>query len=209
MDEKKKEILEKTLEIFHSFGIRSVSMDDVAKELRISKKTLYQFVENKSDLVEQTFRYQSSKNNDFMENVSNSNRNAIDVLLEISKWMHDEISRITPQLSFDLNKYYPEMFQKLFNEKRQHIYEKIKANIEQGIQEGLFRTDLNVELISSLYMKKIEDLHEPDGLICNHDFSFKTIFNVMFDNHIRGIANEKGIAYYEENKKNLKLNEKI
>ncbi len=209
MDEKLKEILEKTLEIFHAYGIRSVSMDDVAKELRISKKTLYQYVDNKSDLVEKTFRYQSSKNDAFMENVATNDKNAIDVLLEISKWMHDEISRITPQLSFDLNKYYLEMFQNLFNEKRQSIYEKIKANIEQGIREGLFRKDLNVELISSLYIKKLEDLHEPEGLICNQDVSFKTIFNVMFDNHIRGIANEKGIAYYEENKKNLKLNDQI
>lgn len=209
MDEKQKEILDGTLEIFHEYGIRSVSMDDIAKHIHISKKTLYQYADNKSDLVEQVFRYQSSQNDHYLEKVNDGKRNAIDILLEISKWMNSELKKISPKLAFDLNKYYPEMFQKLFDEKRQFLFEQIKGNILQGIKEGLFREDLNVDLISSLYIKKIEDLHEPDGLICNGNADFLTIFNVMFDNHIRGISNEKGLAYYKENKKHLKLKDKI
>lgn len=209
MDDKLKAILEETLEIFHEFGIRSVSMDDIAKQIRISKKTLYQYVENKSELVEKVFRHQSLQNDNYLEKIDDGSRNAIDILLEISKMMNEELIKISPKLSFDLNKYYPELFQNLFDEKRQYLFEMIKNNILQGIREDLFRKDLNVDLISSLYIKKIEDLHEPDGLICNGNASFMTIFNVMFDNHIRGISNEKGLEYYEENIKHLKLKDKI
>ncbi len=207
MDKKFQSILADTLKIFQTYGIRSVSMDDIARELKISKKTLYQYVSNKTELVEKVFRYQSHQNDIFIEQYSNGNGNAIDVLLEISKWIHQEIKKINPQLSFDLNKYYPDLFQKVFQEKRQYIHDHVKQNIEKGISEGLFRKDLNVNLIASLYVKKLEDLHEPEGLLCNENVSFKTIFNVMFDNHIRGIANEKGIQYYEQNKKHLKLSD--
>lgn len=180
-------------------------MDDISRELRISKKTLYQYVDNKQELIEKTFRYQSSINDSYLKQVTNDNKNAIDILLEISKWMHSEINKINPKLSFDLNKYYPELFQNIFREKRQFIHEEVKKNIKQGIAEGLYRKDLNIDLIASLYVKKIEDLHEPEGLLCGEDVSFKTVFNVMFDNHIRGIVNDNGIKYYEENIKNIKL----
>lgn len=205
MDNRFKDILEKTLVVFQTYGIRSVSMDDISKELRISKKTLYQYVDNKQELIEKTFRYQSSLNDSYLKQVTNDNKNAIDILLEISKWMHSEIKKINPKLSFDLNKYYPELFQNIFREKRQFIHQEVKKNIKQGIAEGLYRKDLNIDLIASLYVKKIEDLHEPEGLLCGEDVSFKTIFNVMFDNHIRGIVNDNGIKYYEENIRNIKL----
>jgi AcrR family transcriptional regulator len=205
MDQRLKEILDKTLQIFQTYGIRSVSMDDICKELKISKKTLYQYVDNKHELIEKVFRYQSSQNDISMLQIVNGNRNAIDVLLDISEWMHTEIKKINPKLSFDLNKYYPELFHTIFNEKREFIYKKVKHNIEQGINEGLYRKDLNVDLVASLYVKKIEDLHEPEGFLCSEDISFKTLFDVMFDNHIRGIANENGLKYYEENIKSIKL----
>ena len=207
MDEKFQSILADTLKMFQTYGIRSVSMDDIARELRISKKTLYQYVSNKTELVEKVFKFQSYQNDTFIEKYVNGHGNAIDILLEISKWMHAEIKKINPQLGFDLNKYYPELFQTTFQEKREKIHEKVKHNIEQGIAEGIYRKDLNVNLIASLYVKKLEDLHEPEGMLCNEDVSFKTIFNVMFDNHILIIVNANEIKYYKQNKKHLKLSD--
>ena len=207
MDEKKEEILKKANRIFHTYGIKSVSMEDISKELRISKKTLYQYVNNKTDLLQKVIDYQFYKDENRIVQVINNNYNAIDTLIEVSKLINEELKEFKPNIiMFDLKKYYPDILEYLIDKKRRHFYDYIKSNLEQGIKEGLYRNDLNIDLITKLYIRKMEDMHDPDGFL-NGNVSFEKIFEVMFDNHIRGIANEKGINYYEKKRQVLKFNE--
>ncbi|MCF8308857.1 MAG: TetR/AcrR family transcriptional regulator [Bacteroidales bacterium] len=207
MDERLEEILKGANKVFHNYGIKSVSMDDLSRELKISKKTLYQYVDNKTDLLRQSIDYQFLKDNAKINSVINQNYNAIDTLVEVSKMIYEELKKFHPNIiMFDLKKYYPETLEYLVDKKRKYFYDYIKGNLEQGIREGLYRKDLNVDLITRLYIRKMEDMHDPDGFL-NRDYSFEKIFEVMFDNHIRGIANEKGINYYEEKRQKLKFNE--
>jgi len=207
MDEKKEEILKKANRIFHTYGIKSVSMEDISKELRISKKTLYQYVNNKTDLLQKVIDYQFYKDENRIVQVINNNYNAIDTLIEVSKLINEELKEFKPNIiMFDLKKYYPDILEYLIDKKRRHFYDYIKSNLEQGIKEGLYRNDLNIDLITKLYIRKMEDMHDPDGFL-NGNVSFEKIFEVMFDNHIRGIVNEKGINYYEKKRQVLKFNE--
>ena len=207
MDEKKEEILKKANRIFHTYGIKSVSMEDISKELRISKKTLYQYVNNKTDLLQKVIDYQFYKDENRIVQVINNNYNAIDTLIEVSKLINEELKEFKPNIiMFDLKKYYPDILEYLIDKKRRHFYDYIKSNLEQGIKEGLYRNDLNIDLITKLYIRKMEDMHDPDGFL-NGNVSFEKIIEVMFDNHIRGIVNEKGINYYEKKRQVLKFNE--
>jgi len=207
MANKFEDILEKTSRIFQTYGIKSVSMDDICKELKISKKTLYQYVDNKTDLLKNTIDHQFYQDNVKIKHVLNQNYNAIDTLIEISKLIHEDLKDLKPNvIMFDLKKYYPETLENLIDKKRRIFYDYIKNNLNQGISEGLYREDLNIDLITRLYIRKMEDMHDPEGFL-NGDYDFEKIFEVMFDNHIRGIANEKGIRYYEERRQELKFNQ--
>ncbi len=196
MDDKMAQILKATSVLFRKYGIRSISMDDIAHEMGMSKKTLYQYVENKNDLVEKMLtHFVTSSNACVTENPAN--RNAIDILLEVSVKVSQEIKEMNPAIAFDLEKFYPALYRTFVNAKRDHVYRKIKENLEQGVSEGIYRGDLDADLVAKLYVQKLIDLHDPEFL-SSVDFTFEKVFQVMFDNHIRGIANAVGLTYYEK-----------
>lgn len=203
MDTKLNDILKDVRLIFMKYGIRNYSMDDICRTLGISKKTLYNYVDNKTDLVEKVLDYELIMGN-CHHDISSIEGNAIDILLEVSKRLNNEFEYINPIYVFELNKYYPKIFKEHLDKKRKSAYEKIYKNLEQGIKEGLYRKDQDVELVTILYIRKLEDMHKPD-FFESERFTFKEIFSVMFENHIRGISNEKGIAYFEKQKKSLKF----
>jgi hypothetical protein len=108
-------------------------------------------------------------------------------------------------VSFEIRKYYPQVYEDYICNKKELIITSILRNLDQGIKEGLYREDLNREIVAHLYFKKIEEFHtlEAEDL---RDFSYSKVFEVMFENHIRGIANEMGIAYFEKQKEKLNFN---
>jgi AcrR family transcriptional regulator len=186
------------------YGIRSVSMDDICRELGISKKTLYQYFGNKSELVRHVLEQSFTDFNERITLAEHSDNNAIDDLLELSRVIDEHIKEVNLSISFDLQKYYPEIHREYLEKKRNFTSHYLRKNIEKGIREKYYRPDLNVDVIAKLYMQKIEDLHDPN-FYDGDDIPFAEVFHVMFENHIRGIANEKGVKYFEERKKSLKL----
>jgi len=203
MDTKLKNILKEIRLIFMKYGIRNYSMDDICRNIGISKKTLYNYVDNKTDLVQKVLDYEFTMDNGPLSVISIKG-NAIDILLNVSMRINKEFENFNPIYIFELNKYYPKIFKEFVEKKRKSAYEKIYKNLEQGINEGIYRKDIDIELVSILYIRKIEDIHNTE-FIESRKFSFKEIFNVMFENHIRGISNEKGIAYFEKQKKSLNI----
>jgi len=203
MDTKLKNILKEIRLIFMKYGIRNYSMDDICRNIGISKKTLYNYVDNKTDLVQKVLDYEFTMDNGPLSVISIKG-NAIDILLNVSMRINKEFENFNPIYIFELNKYYPKIFKEFVEKKRKSAYEKIYKNLEQGINEGIYRKDIDIELVSILYVRKIEDIHNTE-FIESRKFSFKEIFNVMFENHIRGISNEKGIAYFEKQKKSLNI----
>lgn len=197
MDEKLERILTECLRLFKKYGLKSISMDDIARELGKSKKTLYQFVSNKTELIEQMLNLMVEKGNYASLREGLEKLNAIDFLLEVSRRVSAEIKDMNPSNMFDLQKFYPELYHDFVSKKRDLIFKQIKENFERGISEGLYRNDLDTELVARLYIKKLIDMHDPDFL-SSVDFSVEKVFSVMFDNHIRGIANAEGLAYYEK-----------
>ena len=204
MDEKFEHIIKSAENLFKRYSIRSVSMEDVAKELGISKKTLYHFVCNKSELIQKIMDYELKKVEEIAQNAINKKYNAIDTLLEISRDMGVYHKDANPSVEYDLMKYYPELYTSFKAERDKMVLKYLKENIKQGIGEGYYRSNLDADLIASLYIKKIESIIDPD-FFNKPKFSFTKVFKVMFENHIRGIANEKGIAYFEQQKESSKF----
>jgi len=197
MDEKLDRILAESLRLFKKNGIRSISMDDIAKDLGISKKTIYQYVENKTELVERVLNFMREKESLICINEDEKKMNAIDILLAVSRNVSKELKDMNPINAFELQKYYPTIWREFVIKKRDHVFEQVKQNFAQGISEGIYRTDLNIDLVARLYIQKLEDVHDQEFLE-SVNFGFEKVFQVMFDNHIRGIANAEGLAYYEK-----------
>ncbi|OQX77820.1 MAG: hypothetical protein B6D61_06570 [Bacteroidetes bacterium 4484_249] len=204
-DEKYNLIIEGAYNIFTESGLRNVSMDDISRSLGISKKTLYQFVDNKVDLLKKINIYIERLIINRIEELDKMELNAIDVLLEMSKIANAKHFKINPKITFEFRKYYPQVFNDYIGIKRDLIVNHIKKNIDKGINEGLYRPELNKDIVAQLYFQKIEDFHKLEN-VDFESFSYEKVFEVMFENHIRGIANSKGIEYFEKRKEILNFN---
>ena len=149
--ELKQRILHKVSEMFMRYGIKSVTMDDISRNLGISKKTLYQFVDNKADLLQQVFQQHIEDEVLAMEDIVRQSKDAIEETLNMAKYVTDLLRDMSPNTLYDLQKYYREIWQMMEVLHQQHIYKVIFNNLERGIKETLYREDIDPDIIARLY----------------------------------------------------------
>ncbi|HYW94699.1 MAG TPA: TetR/AcrR family transcriptional regulator [Bacteroidales bacterium] len=200
--ERPEDIYNRVIELYHKFGIRSVTMDDIARELGISKKTLYQVVDDKRDLVTKVMHWEFDRVNACMENLKVGGTNAIEELLEISRFVNLHLREYSSSLEYDLRKYYPVIYQDIHRQKREVMYHTILANIKRGKDEGLYRGELREEVIAKLYVSRFESMQE-DTMFSIEELTSGEIFREIFTYHIMGIANEEGIKIFLKNRHRL------
>jgi hypothetical protein len=121
----------------------------------------------------------------------------------MSKYLTDKIQKANMSFTYDLQKYYPEVWKWVFESRKEHILKHVKENMKAGIKQGFYRKDLNFDIISAFYVFRLDV--QWFELVSSLDFKFEEIFNALFIYHIRGIANNKGIEYLEKKIKEEKL----
>jgi len=191
------DIIVKAKEMFQRYGLRPVTMDDIAKDLSVSKKTLYKYFANKEELVEKAVDQVFETVSERMQGLLKSSGNAIDMLFAMDEVVCSNIESHDPGLQFQLERYYPELSAKLEERKRGMIYKMMFHNINQGKEEGLFREELNAEVVAFLYYSRARLMTESD---MNHfrDMAIPDLMREVLIYHVRGIANAKGLSYLEE-----------
>ena len=192
-------ILERTIELFSEFGIRNLNMDDISRSLGISKKTLYLYVKSKEDLIEKLFYFDDMKWNNEMSKIKFEELNAIEVLIQVSLMVFEEMGKLDSKIKFELKKYYEPIFTKFIARKQNQIFNQISQNIKQGIAEELYRSDVNIDLVAGLYVRNLIEMHKKDYCLVEN-ITFEQVFQVMFENHIRAISTLEGISYFEKRK---------
>lgn len=181
------------------YGIKSITMDDVAKELSISKKTIYQYVSDKDDLVKKTMLLKIQSMDVQCMRVISEEENAILQILKIAEMMIGQLKEMNPSLLFDLKKYHPETFE-FFNAHRESSTQnQLKSNIRLGIEQGLYRPDLNLDIVVSFYVVLIEASLSSELSTLN-SISFTEKYNYLLDYHMRAICTEKGLAFIKDYK---------
>lgn len=201
-DSKLTTILDRIVELFYEYGIRNLNMDDISSHLKISKKTLYQHVKSKEDLIEHLFAYDSFKWNKKISEIKVNEINAIDILIQVSIFIYDEMSRLNPKLKFEMKKYYEPIFNHHMIEKQNQILSQLSKNMQKGKAEGLYREDVDIELTARLYIRNLLDMHNKEYCF-GSEITFNQVFEVMFENHIRAISTPAGLAYFEKRKSEL------
>ncbi len=196
MDDKFQEILMGSLNVFMKYGIRSVTMDDLARHLVVSKKTIYKYVSDKKELVLKGMEYHHELEVCAIEACLKQNSNAIDEMFEISKVIVDQLKNVHPSVMFDLQKYYPEAMKSFQEYKMTVVKDWVSSNMKRGIEQGLYRDDLNIPILTAVYLARMDDFFNRE--LFPEDIPFAEIYMETFRYHIRGLASEKGITYLQE-----------
>lgn len=197
MDEKRLEILERASTVYMRLGIKSVTMDDLARELGISKKTIYKYFDDKSDLVRSIVTMKTEMDQAICMNCVNQSGNAIDDLIQVSKLIAEHIGNVNPTVFHDMRKYHSDAWQLMENHRWDFVLSMIVGNIEKGKEEGLFRDDLNAEVIGRVYVSSIDTLFNTD-IFPWPKFTFQEVYSEVIRYHIKGLVNDNGLEYLRQ-----------
>ncbi|MGB3802043.1 MAG: TetR/AcrR family transcriptional regulator [Lewinella sp.] len=178
-------------DMFKRIGIRSVSMDDIARELGVSKKTLYQIVDNKEQLVGLVMSEQTCEDLDVLQRNRDDARDAIDELLRNSRYFIRLLRSISPTAMHDLQKYYPEIFHSRVKDHHQVLLQRVKDNLERGIAEGIYRKEIDAEVIAQLYVATTTMVVDRETFP-THERPLSDILHQHSTYHFNGIVNEPG-----------------
>lgn len=189
--EPKDRILTRAAALFMRNGIKSVSMDDIAADLGMSKKTLYKTFTNKDEIVLGVMSGHLCQAQGECARVASHAADAVQEMLTISAWADQQFSNIHPSIFHDLRKYYPAAWTLFSEHKSTFILDQIMQNLRRGMAEGLFRADLDVEVLARLNLAQIELAFDPD-LYPPTQFAPVRV-NKVFDEHfLLGVATLKG-----------------
>jgi hypothetical protein len=201
METKKTDVIERSTLLFMRYGIKSVTMDDVARELGISKKTLYKYFVDKNELVMGILSAKLDIDANHCLSCKGSSENAIDELISISKFVLEQVGQINPVVFFDLKKYHPEGWELMQKHKWDFILNSIRENTIRGIKEGIFRYDLDIEITARLYVASTDIIM--DGKVYPWpEFKFDHVFSEFIRYHIHGLVNNDGLNYFNQRNNN-------
>ena len=197
MEEKKLHILKNVGKLYFKFGIRSVTMDDVAHEFGISKKTLYQYFKDKADLVSQVVDFYLKN---LMQDINASkDENAIDFYFALRSHISKILKYFNNNIEFDLKKQYPQLFKKVHKIKREKIFSDTVLNINKGMETGFYRTGLDVELIAKLQVgRMLYTLNPENEIFTESEVATIELFDKVIEYHMHAICTEKGIKYFKK-----------
>lgn len=187
-------ILKGALALFMRYGIKSVTMDDVARELGISKKTLYQHVDDKNDLVKKSMSFFLDNQKDECCRMVGEARNPIDFLLRIGEFFLSTMRSYNPAIIYDVKKYYPACWELVDKHNNEFIFHSVLENLKKGIELGYFRPEMNPEIVTRLYISMVQSMLDIN-LFPPSEYHLTDIHRELLNYHIRGVSTPAGIAY--------------
>lgn len=192
-------IISKAHELFMQYGIRSVSMDEIATQLGISKKTIYHYYADKDAIVDAVLAIEISHNQKQCSCSQQESENAVHEVFLAIDMTQEMLKVMNPSILYDLEKYHYNSFKKFADHKNKFFYNIIKQNLERGIQEGVYREGINVEILSRFRIITMFLIFNPEFL-ANTKSNILTVLTEISENFLYGIATTKGIKLIEKYK---------
>lgn len=187
----KEEILNVATGLFLNIGFKSITMDDIAREMAISKKTIYSHYTNKTELVEEASMQLLEKILDHVNVIIAQDHNPIEEIYEIKKYVLQHLKGEHSSPVQQLQKYYVKIYSKIKQRQFDHMQSFVASNLSRGIAQGLYREDLTVDFVSRIYFIGITGIK--DNEIFNPaDFPPGELHEVYLEYHLRAIVTSKG-----------------
>lgn len=191
----KEKIISKAKEMFLKLGFKSITMDDIAGEMCISKKTIYKYFANKELLIEESVQIIHKEVRQLIEEVTSKNYNAIEENFQIRRMFDDMFKSSETSPIYQLKKHYPEVYKNALKFQVDECEFCFRQNIQKGIAQGLYRESLNIDSYIKFYYYLIFSINENTP-------SEREAYSLEFDAleyHTRAMATEKGITELEKN----------
>lgn len=197
-------IAQKAHDLFLQYGIRSISMDEIAAQLGISKKTIYQFYTDKNALVDSVIDIVVRDNENECCGCRQESENPIHEIFVAMDMVQEMLRTMNPTIMYDLQKYHPAAFQKINDHKNKFLYKQIRENLEKGIALQLYRADINVEILSRYRLATTFMLFSPD-FFSPGKYRLDIIMEEISIHFLYGLAMLKGqklIHKYQQERQN-------
>lgn len=172
-------------------------MDEMARQLGMSKKTIYTYVKDKNTLVEECLNLGHLNEMKEILGVCQANDNAIDEFIKVSTVISARLKTVHPSIFFDLQKYHTKIYHQFNKRTTDFIKKTMIENLEKGKQQGLYRENLDKEIIARMYLAFTNTLFAGE-IFPPTEFAYNIIHSEFFRYHIRGIASQKGLTYLKE-----------
>lgn len=193
----KDKILESATEMFLTYGFKSVTMDDIAEKMSISKKTIYTHFSNKTKLVEETTLGMFQCISTGIDFICELDNNPIEELFQIKKFVLDNLKDEKSSPLFQLQKYYPKLHANLTKKQFEVMKDCVSVNLRRGIDGGFFRKDVDISFITRVYFKGMLGIKDIETFP-QEKYSMNYLLEKYLEYHVRGIATEKGIQTLEK-----------
>lgn len=197
MDQKRK-IIENSLEMFFQKGCKVVTMDDIAKENGVSKRTLYELFTDKSHLLEECLRHLYNRMTEHVSNYKGQYDNVIDAMFRMHNEHSDNLMDLNKKFFEELKRYYYVVYKKAivyfleFHRSMSHDF------LVRGQNEGLIRDDINKELVTKVLIE-ISNVMENAEFFSLKEYSRKELFREVVLSYVRGLCTDKGIEMIDNN----------
>lgn len=192
-------IMDKAFGLFRQFGTRSITMDDIAVKMGISKKTLYAHFTDKDDMVTQTIsRFISVMEDECLTDRERA-KDAIEELFLVMEMLDRKLLNMNPVILLDLQKFHAKAWQVFLDYQNNMLATMIRENLERGIGEGLYRPDLDIKILTQYRIHACMICFQPEVFSGSHDMN--RVQKVLLENYLYGVASEKGYQLIEAYKK--------
>ena len=195
----KDRILKGAEELFFQYGIKSITMDDIAKHLSISKKTIYQYFSDKNEVVHVLMKNSLEKDKTDFGCIHNECKNIIDEMFSIMKQMGEMFGKINPIIFYDMQKYHPKSWKLFLDFKTEFILNMVEKALAKGIKDGYVRKEVNPKILAILRMEQIE-LGFNQNLFPQNEFKMVDVQLAMTEHFLYGVCTLKGHKLINEYK---------
>ena len=185
-------IIEEAALLFRTYGIRAVTMDMLANEMGISKRTIYEAFKDKDELLQGVLKWMTIKQREAMTKIFSETENVIEAIFKMIDLMIDHFQNMSPAFQMDLKRYHNEIFKKLGENDELPYYRNHIEIIKRGITEGVFRKDFDVEIMNKCLLE-VERMSNDKSVFPPDDFMNKDVMRTFYINFIRGISTQKGL----------------
>ena len=199
MDNKTR-IIQEAKTLFMRLGIRSVSMDDIASHLGMSKKTIYQLFADKDNLVDSVIEVDIKQRQDDCILCGDLSTDAIDEIFKTMEMIVKHIRNMNPMILFDLHKFHHRSYEKFMNHKNTFLLEIISKNLAKGVHEGLYRKDINIDILSRFRLESMMLAFNVEAFPPDKYNTLEVTIEII-EHFLFGVATEKGYQLIVQHKK--------
>ena len=192
----KEQVVNSAADLFQKYGIRSVSMDDIAKALSISKKTIYQYFNDKNELVKEVAGHIISDKLGAYKKVADSASSAIEELAVTAKLIRQHFIEMNPALMYDVKKFHPEAWCLFAQHEKEVIYNAVVANLKRGQKEGFFRKEIDVSIMAKIRFEQIH-LTFDESVFPKEEYNMTEVHVQLFDFFIHGVLTPQGLTEFK------------